>query len=90
MSDDTTTRIFYLEVTNNDLITITEEKYVRRKFFCLQDPEKDEDTFLTFDSMDAALFYMFENIKTEFVEEFWLKHYSTKPYGQKKYFKNLG
>lgn len=83
-------KVFYLEVNDKDLITINEEKYVKNKCFCLQDPEKDDETYLTFDSFESALHWMFENIKNEFIESYWLRMYSTKPYGQKKYFKNLG
>jgi hypothetical protein len=80
-------RKYFLEVTSSDLVTITEEKFVKRKSFCLQDPASTEEKFIEFDDMAVALHWMFDNIKVEYIEPFWITHFSTTPYGQKKYFK---
>ena len=78
---------FYLEVNDDDKITINEDKWVKHKSLCLQDPNSTEEKFLEFESHDDALKWMFDNIKNEYVDKFWVRLYSTKPYGQKKYFK---
>lgn len=78
---------YFIEVYDNDLITINEEKYVIQKMYCLQDPNSTEEKFLEFDNLETAMNWVHDNIKTEYISPFWLRQFTAKPYGQRKYFK---
>lgn len=81
------TELYYLEVSSDDKISIRSERLVNNKCFCLQDPSTSEEKFLTFENQEDALKWMFDNVKDEYIDSFYRKMFSTKPYGQKKYFK---